>query len=237
MPTKAFFPVILGLLTSASLAAAQEAAPPPPAYAPQPAPIPPPYVASDEYPEPSSIKVGFYGTLLGPNALLGAGLAIQPSRMFEASLWYGNRSTTASENTGLATASATIKLNTLMARGRLWLGGRHSLVVEVGAGVSSYSVSATGSNIAHDSLTYTRKGAPPVAMLGLAYGFRTAGGFRLTVGGGAIVHGSKLGDSTVTSAGNFSASDRDSLRSSLDTTVDSLTDTRPYLDLSIGYMF
>jgi hypothetical protein len=201
------------------------------------APPPPVYPAPDEYPEHSAAKFGFYGTLLGPNSLFGLGVAIQPVKMFEAGLWYGHHGVSDTENTGLATATASIKLNTIMARGRLWLGGRNSLVIEAGAGVTAYSVSATGSNIERDSLTYSRKGAPPVAMLGLAYGFRTAGGFRLTVGGGAVIHGSKLGASTVTSTGSFSASDRESLRQSLDTAVDTLTDTRPYLDLSIGYMF
>lgn len=266
MPKKAFLPVLLGLLIGSSVASAHEPAsrpvqplPPDPRWVAQeggpvqPLPPDPRWIPNEDAPVQAlppdprrlsrerreGIRWGAYGTLLGPNSLIGAGLLMQPIPLFEASLWFGGNSASATEQTvdRTASSSAKIKLNTFMLRGRFWLQERHSLVVEVGAGFTSYSISATGSDNLGNSLAYARSGSPPIGTLGLAYGFRTNGGFRLTVGGGAMFHGSTLGASTISSTGSFSQSDRDTLRTSIDSTVDNLTKTRAYLDLSIGFLF
>jgi hypothetical protein len=224
MPSRALLSALFALVLVPSLASAQES----PTSQADPA---------GQTEKKDATKIGFYGTLLGPNSQLGFGVGVQPSPLLEASLWYGHNGASVTESTFTAKASATIKLNTIMARARLWMQPRHSLVIDLGAGLSVYDVSATGSNIVGDSLSYSAKGTPPVATIGLAYGFRTEGGFRLTVGGGALIHAGKIGDSTVTSTGSFSATDRESLRTSIDSELSVLSKPRAYLDLSLGAFF
>lgn len=190
-------------------------------------------------PEASSGRpgVGPVFSLPGPNSIIGGGIAIAPMRMLEPALWVGFNSAKGSSDTGLSKASASISVINIMARAKVWFFGRHSLIADPGVGISRYQVKADGSNTVGDSLKYERAGSPIVGHLGLGYGFRADNGFRFTASLGALYHFGQVGNSTVTTTGSFSQADRDKMKLQLDEIVDDLAKPRPYLELSVGWLF
>ena len=186
-------------------------------------------------------RVGIELSFLGPNSLVGGGVGYQPSRWIELMLWGGYNHATAAGTTSAAYAEASIGITTAMARARIWPMERHSVVVDTGFGITSYSMSASGhgtqaSNFG-DTLDYRRKGTPGLANIGVGYGYRSNSEFRIAVILGALVHTNKLNSGTVTSSGSFTELDRENLRTQLDDTSDKLTQVRAYFEVSIGFLF
>ena len=214
----------------------QAVAPPPP---PQPDGAPPPQ--PEAAPGWAESRVGPELTLFGPNSLIGGGVAYQPIRWVECILWAGYNHATASSSTSSARAEASISVVTGLARARIWLLGRHSVVVDTGLGVTHYSMAAAGHGqglgSSADTLDYRRAGTPVVGNLGVDYGFRSDSVFRVTVILGALIHASQMPGGTVTSTGAFTEADRTDLRVRLDDAINPLTDPRAYLDASVGFLF
>lgn len=125
-----------------------------------------------------------------------------------------------------------------MGRARFWLmHGNHAPIIEVGEGITSYSLSATGSDLFGNSLTYTRKGSPAFTFLGAGYGYRADGWFRFTATLGVVMPDTTLGDSTVSSTGSFTDADRASFKSAMDGATDGITKVQVYGELSVGALF
>jgi hypothetical protein len=215
----------------------------PGAYPTQPdmAPAPPDTNAPAELPGWAQSRVGIALTLLGPNSLIGGGLAYQPMRWVELQLWGGYNGASATGSTGVAYAEASISVITALARARIWPLQRHSVIIDTGLGMSHYSMSANGhgtySSNAGDTIDYRLSGTPLVGNLGVGYGFRSNSVFRVAVIAGAIVHITKLGHGTVTTTGSFTESDRADMRADLDDAIAPLMRPRAYLDASFGLLF
>jgi len=186
-------------------------------------------------------RVGIELSFLGPNSLVGGGLGYQPSRWVELMLWAGYDHATVAGTTDVAYAEASIGVLTGLARARIWPLERHSVVVDTGFGITSYSMSASGHGILSsngaDTLDYRRSGTPGLANIGVGYGYRSNSEFRIAVILGALVHTNQLKSGTVTSGGSFTSTDRDNLRTQLDDTSNQLTQVRAYLEVSVGFLF
>jgi hypothetical protein len=186
-------------------------------------------------------RVGPTVSALGPNALIGGGVAFQPIRWIELLLWGGYNRAEASGTAITSTAEAKISVLTGLARARVWLLERHSIVLDTGIGVTNYSMSASGYGTSSfnlgDSIQYKRSGTPVMGNIGAGYGFRSNGMFRVSVIMGVILQASKMNTGTVTSSSSFTAADREDLRVQLDTIGDDLTKPRPYLEGSFGFLF
>jgi hypothetical protein len=200
---------------------------------------PPGSTVSAQYPDAphDRVRFGFLGTLLGPSSLIGGGLSLQPIKLIEVIAWVGYNKATAESNTSSSQASAKITLIPVLARGRFWFHERHSLLLDLGAGINPTSLSASGSDSTGNSIDYKRSGTPVLTTVGLGYGFRTEGGFRLALLGGALIHVNKLGDSTVSTTGAFSTSDRAAIKADLDDVSNNLTKVRAYIELDLGAVF
>lgn len=183
------------------------------------------------------LKLGPYVTLIGPNSAYGLGFAVQPISALEASLWYGHNRASGSAVGLLSTASASITVNTFLARARVWTSARHAFLIDGGIGATSYKVSADGKDILANTISYTRDGTMPLANLGVGYGFRTQAGFRLAILIGPMFHLGSLKGSSVSTTGAFTESDRNTLKTNLDTITNDLAKPRGYLDFSLGWMF
>jgi hypothetical protein len=183
------------------------------------------------------MRFGAFGTLLGPSSLVGGGLTLQPIKFLEVIAWVGYNSASSDARTSTSQASAKASLVPVLARGRIWIEDKHSLILDFGAGVNPTTLTASGSDTSGNSIDYKRSGTPVLTTVGIGYGYRSAGGFRLALLGGALIHLSKLGESTVSTTGAFSATDRANLQKDLDDISDKLTRVRAYLELDLGAVF
>ena len=114
---------------------------------------------------------------------------------------------------------------------------RHSPIVEAGAGVTSLSLTASGTNSLGDAITYDRTGLPVLLFGGVGYGFRTDSGFRLSTSIGWLGYVSGLNESTVATKGQFDDADRASMKTSLDKTSNDLLKSRLYLQFCVAWVF
>lgn len=186
----------------------------------------------------SRARYGFVVSGLGPSSLVGGGLAVQPLRLVEAQLWLGYNHARASSTSadGRASADATANLTTVLGRARFWPLRHHSVIADLGLGVTHYGLDADGSDVTGEWLRYELSGTPLVSTLGAGYGYRR-GWFRLALLVGAVVHFSDLPAGKVSTSSGFSEADRVDLAEDLDGVVDDLTAPRAYLELTLGALF
>ena len=197
-----------------------------------------PALAKDDVQQSDSPgRIGVVGALLGPASLLSGALAYQVPPELEAQLGFGFHNAEANAQTATTKATASGSLKTPFLRGRYWFGKRHAFLAEAGGGVTLATLDADALNIEGDRLTYRRDGILPVVFGGAGYGFRTDAGFRFAFIAGWLAYLGKMGDSTLTTTGNFDANDRTSIKSSLDSTSGTLADSRLYLEFTFAWMF
>jgi hypothetical protein len=184
-------------------------------------------------------RYGLALTLLGPNSLVGGGFAAQPIRWLELLAWGGYNTASATGALDTARAEAKIRLITALARARAWPMEKHSVVIDAGFGITNYSMSASGHDSAYtsSSLSYSRKGTPPVGNLGVGYGYRSNSMFRVAAIIGVLLHAKKLGAGTLTCDSTYHPTDCELLRADVDAAGNKLTDPRVYLEGTVGLLF
>ncbi len=221
-------PAAAVLLATNSVALALE---PPPAEEPpaESAPAAPAYAAPG--------RIGGYLVLAGPVGNYGLSVAYQLLPMLELQAGAVTQSPEASQQSGTATAHASITAATPFVRGRLWPMRRHNVIAEAGFAAMYYNLQADGSDTFGNSIHYNRSSTVPLAFAGAGYGYRTDVGFRLAVLMGWMQYLGSAGGSTVSTTGAFSAQDRADMQKQFDTTTNRMTESRPYVELSAGWVF
>jgi outer membrane protein OmpA-like peptidoglycan-associated protein len=214
-----------------------EPEPPPP-----PAPEPEPVVAAEPAPECPWLWGG-HGNLIGPNSWLVLAGAVQPGVCWlEPSLGLGlGFGGIDAENPPAATEGdgSYLVLN-IPLRARIWFMNTHSVIGDVGLGLSRYFISADLTDSAGATADYSRNSTEFYGHLGAGYGFRPNGfeaGPRLAVVIGALLHFGDLGDSTVDAPAGFNGLELAALQAALDADSDGLTDLEPYAEVSFGWLF
>ena len=127
---------------------------------------------------------------------------------------------------------------TVPLRARIWFFDRHSLIGDLGVGITHYEISADASDAANNSFEYERDTTPFIGHFGLGYGFRPNGsqpGFRFAIVAGPLFHLSSLGDSEVTAGAGFL--EAAALQAALDNDTDDLDDVEAYAEASFGLLF
>jgi hypothetical protein len=193
-------------------------------------------------PDPNDEKFGIEAGIGAPYTIIGASFGWQWKWWYEAvfTVGYGSSSASGSTDTssGIVNASARASEFTVMGRARFWLmHGNHAPIIEVGEGITSYTLSTTASGTFGDSLSYTRKGSPAFTFLGVGYGYRADSWFRFTATLGVLLPDASLGDSSVTSTGSFTDADRTSFKYAMDGATDGITKVQVYGELSVGALF
>lgn len=177
---------------------------------------------------------------LGPNSWVNANVATQPCLdWLELSLGIGLGLGSVDGESAAADADGSYLSLTIPLRARFWPFRVHSVIGEVGLGVTQYWISADADS-AGSSYEYDRDSLPFLAHAGIGYGFRPNGpepGLRLALLVGAVFHLTDLADSDVTADAGFPVASRDQLTNSLNDDTDALTDLEPYGEISIGWMF
>jgi outer membrane protein OmpA-like peptidoglycan-associated protein len=216
----------------------EEPAPPPPAPVAAPAPPPPPPpAAAEECPW----LWGGHANVLGPNSWFNLAGATQPGVCWlelslGVGLGFGEVGATSPAN---IEASGDYWSFTIPFRGRIWFFDRHSLIADVGLGISHYEISADA-NDGTNEFEYDRSGTPLIGNVGLGYGFRpnrSNPGFRFAIVAGPLFHLTGLGDSEFTARGAFNAADAAALAAALDDDTDELEDIEAYAEASFGLLF
>jgi outer membrane protein OmpA-like peptidoglycan-associated protein len=211
---------------------------PPPAAPPPPAPEP---VAAAAPPPACPFLIGPRLGLLGPNTWVVAEGAIQPKVCWlELSLglglWFsgfdGSGETTSSDGGVVAW--------TIPARGRIWFMDEHSLIGDVGLGLTHYSASSSAADAAGNRFDYDAGGWIPIANLGVGYGYRprkAESGPRLAAVIGLLFHLGDWGYGEATASQNFSGAEAALLQADLDDAGEALVNLQPYGEISLGYLF
>lgn len=131
---------------------------------------------------------------------------------------------------------------TLTARARIWFLDRHNPVLEVGAGATHLEfagdVQQGGMFAKEGEGHYNRSGTSGFGLAGAGYGFRSANGFRLTFLAGVEVFTASMAAGGMTpKSGALDPHELDTLRQGVDVTTNVFFETRPYLELALGWMF
>jgi hypothetical protein len=126
---------------------------------------------------------------------------------------------------------------TVPLRGRIWFLDRHSVIGDVGVGITHYRLSADLTDAAGAQGEYTRNTTPLIGHLGVGYGFRPNGseaGPRLALVIGPLFHLTDLGGSEFTPAGLAGGA---AIQQAADAETDDLSDIEPYGEVSFGWLF
>jgi outer membrane protein OmpA-like peptidoglycan-associated protein len=178
---------------------------------------------------------------LGPNSWVNANVATQPCLdWLELSLGIGLGFGDVQGESADADVDDSYWSLTIPLRARFWPFRVHSVIGDLGIGMTHYWISADAEDAAGNSYSYDRDSTSLIAHAGIGYGFRPNGpepGLRLGILIGALVHLTKLSDPEVSSDAGFPAASRDELTDSLNDDTDDLDDLEPYAELSIGWMF
>jgi len=185
------------------------------------------------------MRFGPLVNIFSPNALFGVGVSGQVHRLFEIMVDVGYVQAGSTQQSAAATAEATVRLITPMARARLWPMERHNFIVDLGMGMSFTRLTADGRNRdGSESLRYERSGTPGIIAGGIGYGYRAPGPLRFAVVLGRQLMFGKLRDSTLTATDNFAAADRTDLKNELDNASKDIAALNvTYLQITIGLLF
>lgn len=204
-------------------------------------PAPEPVAEAEPEPEPEKEECPWlYGghlNLLGPNSwVIGAG-AIQPGICWlEPSLGLGlGFGGVEADNAAAGSGDGSYVVLNVPLRARFWFMETHSLIGDLGLGLSNYWISADMTDLAMGTAEYSRDSLIFYGNAGLGYGWRPNkynAGFRLGIVIGGLLHFGDLADSETTPAMQNLV-----LQGDLDADTDGLTDLEPYGEISLGWLF
>jgi len=159
--------------------------------------------------------VGIHLNLLGPNSYAGAAIAVEPCVWWvELSLGAGYRQGSVDKRIEGRDASGDYTVWTVPLRGRFWFSPKYSsFLVDIGAGVAQYDIDATSRDAAGIQIDEGGSYRRPLGMVGVGYGYRWDGPFRLALLVGGVLQPQEI------------------------ETFTELTDPRPYVEASLGYYF
>lgn len=185
------------------------------------------------------MRFGPHVNIFSPNALFGLGISGQVHRLLEVMLDVGYLQAGSTQQSAAATAEATVRLITPMARARLWPMNRHNFIVDLGVGMSFINLSADGQNRdGSETLRYERTGTPGLVAGGIGYGYRAPGPLRFAAVIGRQLMFGKLKDSTLTATSEFSPTDRAELKTELDNASKDIAELNvTYLHITLGLLF
>jgi outer membrane protein OmpA-like peptidoglycan-associated protein len=214
---------------------------PEPAPAPAPAPPAEPVAAPEPAREECPWLWGGHLNPLGPNSWITVAGATQPGVCWlELSLGVGFGTGGIEGDGPTVDVDETYWSLTVPFRARFWFMDRHSLIGDLGIGITHYGIEVDAENAGGFTFDYSRDSTPFIAHAGLGYGYRPNGsqpGFRLAIVLGGLVHLSGLADSDVTAAPGFGAAETAALTQSLDDDTDNIDDLEPYGEISFGLLF
>jgi outer membrane protein OmpA-like peptidoglycan-associated protein len=209
--------------------------PPPPVAAPAPPPPPPPAEPVDECPW----LWGGHANAVGPNSWVTLAGATQPGVCWlELSLGLGLGFGDVEADVAPIQADGSYWSLTVPLRARVWFFNTHSLIADLGVGITHYEISADAEDAAGATFDYERDSTPWIGHVGLGYGFRPNGsqpGFRFALVVGPLFHLSGLAGSDVTASPGFAQTA--ALQAALDSDTDDLEDVEVYGEASFGVLF
>ena len=217
--------------------------PPPP---PPPPPLP---VATPVAPAPVEAPVSecpwlFGGHLgaLGPRSLVTVAAVTQPGVCWlELGLGVGYGAGRYSASAFGLTAHGHYSSFTIPLRATVWFMEQgHSLVLDLGMGVTHFRMKATAANVYEGSYSYTRNTTPFLTTLGLGYGWRPEGpqpGYRFTALLGGVFYPTTMGASSSGTEGPFAPAGANQLTSALDDRTEDFTDATVFIEAALGLLF
>jgi len=217
--------------------------PPPPPPLPAPAPVAPTALAPAPEPLPACPWLfGGHLALPGPNSLVLVAASVQPAVCWlEVSLGMGYGAGRYSASAAGLTARGHTTSFTFPLRATVWFMEQgHSLVGDLGLGVTHFRMKATAANAFDGSYAYERNATPVLSTLALGYGWRPEGpqpGYRFTAMLGGVFHPTTMGDSSSQTDGAFAPATADQLDSALDDRTEDYTDPDLFFEASLGLMF
>jgi outer membrane protein OmpA-like peptidoglycan-associated protein len=181
--------------------------------APKAAPPPEPAPKREAAEKTCRWPVGFHLNLLGPNSYGGVAIATEPCVWWlELSLGVGYREGSVEDTVDGQDVSGDFTAWTVPFRGRFWFSPeRSSFLVDAGVGVAMYEI--TGRDAAGNQNDLGGSYRRPIGSLGIGYGYRSGGPFRLALLVGGLMHAQPLD------------------------TFGELSDPRPYGEASFGFLF
>jgi outer membrane protein OmpA-like peptidoglycan-associated protein len=166
---------------------------PEPEPEPEPAPAPPKPVEREPEPEPCPTDlVGLHLNALGPNSWISAEGAWQPLCWLELSGGLGYKQGDVDASVPEGTASGSYKVLTVPARGRIWFFRHFSPVVDLGLGISRYTIEASSRAPNGQVVDYSFAPWRFIAFGGVGLGYRTDGPFRIAGLVGGMAHTKNL---------------------------------------------
>jgi len=218
----------------------EEPPPPPPPPLPVATPVAPPLVQAPV----SECPWLFGGHLgaLGPRSLVTVAAVTQPGVCWlELGLGMGYGAGRYSASGFGLTAHGHYSSFTIPLRATVWFMERgHSLVLDLGIGVTHFRMKATAANVYEGSYAYTRNTTPFLTTLGLGYGWRPEGpqpGYRFTALLGGAFYPTTMGDSSSSTEGPFVPAAADQLSNALDERTEDFTDAAVFLEAALGLLF
>lgn len=217
--------------------------PPPPPPLPAPLPAAPSRVVPAPEPLPACPWLfGGHLALPGPNSLVMVAAAVQPAVCWlEVSVGMGYGAGRYSASAAGLTARGHTTSFTFPLRATVWFMEQgHSLVGDLGLGVTHFRMKATAANAFDGSYAYTRNATPFLSTLALGYGWRPEGpqpGYRFTAMLGGVFHPTSMGDSSSDTDGPFVPAVADQLGNALDDRTEDYTDPNLFFEASLGLMF
>lgn len=214
--------------------------PPPPPPPPKEEPVPPP-----TEPAPVAECPWLYGGHLnafGPRSLVMAAAATQPGVCWlELSLGVGYGAGRYSAGAAGLTARGYYNSFSIPLRARAWFMEQgHSLVADLGLGVTHFRMNATAANAAEGRLDYDRHATPFLSTLAIGYGWRPEGpqpGYRFTAMFGGVFHPTTMHGSHTETEPPFAPGAADAVSTALDERTEDFTDPTWFFEASLGLLF
>ncbi len=160
---------------------------------PEPQPEPPPPPPKQEPPLPPADVcptdlVGLHLNALGPNSYINAEFAWQPRCWLELSGGLGYKQGDLKADVSQGQASGSYKAMTLPVRGRLWFMRHLSPIVDVGLGLTRYTIEASTRAANGQVVDYSFEPFRFIGFGGVGLGYRTNGPFRIAGVVGGMIH-------------------------------------------------
>ncbi len=218
---------------------------PPPPPPPPPPPLLPAPKALEVVPAPVDGCPWLFGGqlgALGPRSLVTVAAVTQPGVCWlEIGLGVGYAAGRYSASAAGLTAYGHSTSFTIPLRATAWFMERgHSLVADLGLGVTHFRSKATAANVYEGSYTYTRNTTPFLSTLALGYGWRPEAsqpGYRFTALVGGVFYPTTMGGSSSDTDGPFAPGTAAELDSALDERTEDFTDADLFLEAALGLLF